>query len=284
MKSLFLTVILLMVVSLSMGAILVVPSTYSDITVAVAAAVSGDTIQVVQAGSYSGNGLTINKNLTIAGTVSGITVASQCTILGNITVAISNLLFVNQYAQGIVMQDTSNVSLVNCTFANKTSGWGIYINGPATVSAVSCIIVNNNPGAVEFYGKGNLSLNYCVITANAQRSIVIDGAGVLNMQNTLDQGNQVGVVVQTVSGATVNISNSQIINEGQVGLWLLKAGFVTVTNSTISGNYWDNIRAGNDASNNAKGSIINCNNVVLNSGRKGALIMVPGISVSMTIC
>ncbi|MCX7919541.1 MAG: right-handed parallel beta-helix repeat-containing protein [bacterium] len=262
-----------------------VPVPYSDIPDAITAAISGDTIQITVAGNYcNSTTMDINKNLSIQGTVSGVSIVNQCNILDTPTVTLQNLLFSGVSGQGISIYSSANVTIQGCTFSNKTLGWGLNIPGAATVTITRSLINSNNPGAINFNGSGAMTISNSTIINNAVRGIVIGGGGTLTMQYCLSTNNQVGVVAQTLDGSNITITNSMIMNEGQVGIWLLKQANVTVSHSTISGNYWDNIRAGNDAANNAKGSVITVTNSILNNGRLGILCMGPGITISLTSC
>jgi len=169
---------------------------------AVGQAASGDTI-VVAAGEYIENAtITINKNLTIIGSLQGNTIVDGNNshrvfyIMPNFTVNMSNMTIRNgntSASGGGIFNDGSTLNMNNCTISGnwaRYDGGGIfnynYPNGKLEMTncTISGNIAQRNGGGICTSEEPYTSiLNYCTITNNTAEG---RGGGIYNKYDRVE--------------------------------------------------------------------------------------------------
>jgi len=230
--------------------------TYATIQDAISVAVSGDTITVA-AGLYTEVGqIVINKNLSIVGADKATTIIKPNASTTNsgdgkgwwlvnqgITFNLSGVTLDGtgkMIFHGIRHKGTGtiqNVHFTNLQYNSSGSdyaGWGIYaFVGPAGTGAVNvsdCQFDNIGRVGITYWGAG---------TTGTYARNTYTGKGL---------GNWLDYAVEVTNGAVVTIADSTITNcrgtatldsSTSAGIIVLLTGSkATITNNTITGNYW----------------------------------------------
>jgi hypothetical protein len=182
------------------------------------AAISGLTVRNGQAGIWNERGTLTVSNCAVSGNSrvglynDGTLTVSNCVVSGN-----SGGALYNDHA-------TSNVS--NCIVSGNSSG--LY-NDASHLSA------SDNLTAPEYYA---LSVSNCVISSNSQFGI--GNNGILGPSSPVERGNHrrdpVKIYYHPVGNAPVTIENSIIRDNSGPGVDN-NSGTVTIVNSTLTGNH-----------------------------------------------
>lgn len=188
------------------------------ITYAIGQAVAGDTINVA-AGTYTEAGISVNKNLTIAGAGMDSTTVQAHANYGSA----SDRVFVIE--SGV----TATIEKMTIRHGNIPGGMGSEYGG-------------------GIYNGGTLTLNNCIVTRNVAglEGGGIKNRGTLTLNNSTVSDNWAGAgsggIVHgdgTMWWGTLTLNNSTVRNNwggtgsGGIGLY---GGTVTLNNSTVSGN------------------------------------------------
>jgi len=233
--------------------------TYTTIGAAVAAATSGDEIDVGSA-TYAEHDITIGKALTIKGTGSGlVTVDAQTNgrvfiISSGITVTISGMTITNGQA-------------------TNTFGGGILNNGTLNLDDV---IVTNNAAIQNdvsqlsifgggIYSAGNLTMTNSQVTNNGS---VFSGAGIYLLKGTTDLLTNVLIQNNTISGSAGSGAGIYLDSASSPYVGTLTLDQVTVDQNTATGS-GGGIYAQHSASVTIKNSTIS-NNTISGSNTYGA--------------
>jgi predicted outer membrane repeat protein len=186
----------------------------------------GDTITFAVTGTIqlSSGGLLIAKNVTISGPGS-----NQLSIDGNQAL----LVF------GVFPDKTAAISGLSISNGQK----GIW-NEQGTLAVSNCVVTNSYDG---FYNhEGTLNMNNCVLSGNSDVGLY-SYVGVTTVSNCVVSGNSQGGLVNDgfhggppppndpIGLGSMTIADSMISNNSGPGVWNV-VGFLTVLNSTLSGN------------------------------------------------
>lgn len=190
----------------------------------------GDTITFAMTGTITltSGGLPVTKNLTISGPGS-----NHLSVDGNQAV----LVF------GIFPGKTATIS--GLTIRNAEAGAGVW-NEQGTLTVSHCAVTSNSYEGI-FNDEGTLSVNNCVLSGNAGAGISAY-SGITNVSNCVVSGNSSGGLVNdgphggpsptngpVGSPGSMTIADSMISDNSGPGVSNV-AGFLTVLNSTLSGN------------------------------------------------
>ncbi|MCB2153819.1 choice-of-anchor D domain-containing protein [bacterium] len=198
---------------------------------AINAASVGDTLTVIDGGTYST--ISVDKNLTIesdpigaiiSGGVDGVSVVAGCT----------------------------SMTLRGFTVSGNSDN-GVNVNTPADVFIESCALDGNGDGGndsgLQLFGVGTytVSVSDSSLNGNTRRAITVDTVGVeatINVTNCeLNSNTEVGVFFGapgTPFDPKLNISNSSISGNGGTGLFYFD-GTVTATDTDIQNNSGDGV-------------------------------------------
>ena len=195
---------------------------------ALAIANDGDTITFAVTGTIglTSGGLLIAKNITLSGPGS-----NQLSIDGN------QALFVF----GIFPGKTATIS--GLTIRNAEAGAGVW-NEQGTLTVSNCAVTSNSYEGL-FNDEGTLNVNNCVLSGNSGVGLSTY-YGVTTVSNCVISGNSSGGLVNDGphhgphnepigSPGSMTISDSMISNNSGSGVSNV-AGFLTVLDSTLSGN------------------------------------------------
>jgi hypothetical protein len=206
-----------------------------------------DTIIFAVSGTISltSGGLPITKNLTISGPGS-----DQLSIDGNQALVVFGIfpgktatifgLSIRNGQTGI-WNEQGTLTVSNCV-ASGNSGGGLY-NDHATSNVSDCIVSGNSNGV--YNNAGTLSVNNCVLSGNLYTGLFSYFGVTTTVNNCIVSGNSSGGLVnyvyqgpnKPVAGYgyySMTIADSMISDNSGPGVW--NVGFLTVLNSTISGN------------------------------------------------
>jgi len=131
----------------------------------------------------------------------------------------------NSFGGGIKNDDDGNLTIIRSTISGNDSPWGGGISSFGEIT-ISESIISGNTAPYEGGGilnSGKLTITNSTISGNTAN----EGGAIYN----------VGSNISTISGCI--ISNNYHINFGGGGGGIYNAGPLTITNSTISGNYAD---------------------------------------------
>ncbi|MEP6821844.1 MAG: choice-of-anchor Q domain-containing protein [Chthoniobacterales bacterium] len=236
---------------------------------AISAAVGGDTVDFapnLTSITLEGS-ITIDKSINISGPGSGALAIQRDSAASNFGV----LTIRNDNTS--ISVSISGVSITNGH--NTSSGGGIYLAYPATLTITNCSIMNNRSdysgGGIKNDG-GILSINNCVISGNVSP----DGGGIFNygQEDATPPPPNLSIINSTISNNTALDTGGCNSNTcfGGGGL-VTMAATVSITNCTISGNRSE-VGYGNDCGGGIAnyGSHISCtgcaifNNSALDAG------------------
>lgn len=192
----------------------------------------GDTIAFVVTGTIglTSGGLLIAKNITISGPGS-----NQLSIDGNQAI----LVF------GIFPGKTATIS--GLTITNAEAGAGVW-NEQGTLTLSNCAVTSNSYEGL-FNDEGTLNVNNCVLSGNSGAGLSTY-SGITTVSNCVVSGNSSGGLVNdgphhgphghrpngpVGSPGSMTIADSMISDNSGPGVSNV-AGFLTVLNSTLSGN------------------------------------------------
>jgi len=212
---------------------------------ALVAAHDGDTITFAVTGNIvlTGGGLPVNKNVTISGpganqlAIDGNQASLVFGIFPGTTAAISGLTIRN--AQTGIWNEQGTLTLTNCAVSGN-SQVGLFNERILTVN--NCVVSDNSGGGIA-NGYGVLMVNYCEVSRNSYG--IYNDHGQSSVSNCIVSGNHLGGLFNNgVSGgpsdhilgrAPFTIADS-IINDNSGPGIDNNSGFVTIVDSTISGN------------------------------------------------
>ncbi len=208
-------------------------NTTAQLTAALSSAPAGSTIYV-GSGTFSINGLTINKNVILQGAGQNKTIfvgsGSRILNIGNSQVTINDIQFKGGAADyGGAIASSGTLTLNNDFFTGNTaSKYGGAINNNKILTVNNCLFTGNTaPGAFEVgYGSGSAILN------NAGCSIVVS--------KSTFSGNTAGSYAAILQLGTGTITNSIFTNNvGGEGGAVYTSGISassTVSGCTFTGN------------------------------------------------
>jgi predicted outer membrane repeat protein len=198
---------------------------------ALAAANDGDTITFTVTGTITLNsgGLLIAKNITISGPGS-----NHLSIDGNQAVLVFGIL------------PGKTVTIFGLTIRNAQAGAGVW-NEQGTVAVSNCVVTSNSYDGL-YNHQGTLNVNNCVLRGNSYYGLYAFN-GVTTVSNGVVTGNASGGLVNDgphggpppppnhpIGGpGSMTIADSMISDNSGPGVSNF-TGFLTVLNSTLSGN------------------------------------------------
>ena len=218
---------------------------------------NGDTINFAASGTITltGGGLPINKNIAILGPG-----PDQLSIDGNQGVLVFGVFpgraaiisgLTARNAQSGILND-GTVAAINCVLSNNSYD-GLTNYGVATVS--SCVLTRNSYDGVYNY-QGETTINNSVITDNSGDGLYNDH-GILSVSDCLIDANSYAgifnfnlrgpsssvqrsndrrdVKIDGFSQGDVTIANTIVSDNSASGIYN-NSGYVTILNSTLSGN------------------------------------------------
>jgi hypothetical protein len=207
-----------------------------------------DTIIFAVSGTIglTSGGLLITKNVTISGPGS-----NQLLIDGNQalfvfgvypgkTAAISGLTVRN--GEVGIWNEQGTLTMSDCVITGNSPYEGLF-NHYGTLTASNCVVTGNSNGV--YNNAGTLSVNNCVLSGNLYTGLFSYFGVTTTVNNCIVSGNSSGGLVnyvyqgpnKPVAGYgyySMTIADSMISDNSGPGVW--NVGFLTVLNSTISGN------------------------------------------------
>ena len=218
-------------------------TSFATIEAALAAAASGDTIQIVS-GTFAGN-LNINKSVTILGAQAGTAAQSTAARDGGETVI----------ADGQWTITAANVVIDGLTFQRTTAGSAIVAQASGAEIRNSILVGAGADGSPVTRGiETSGGVADVVIAGNAIQDFVTGiyvnpTAGPLTIQDNLIQANWAGIGSDGMSNATIG-NNSFVGNVGE-GIGASSTG----TGNLVTGNSFD-LPPGTNAIHNYGGQVI----------------------------
>ena len=210
------------------------------------------TITIAPFGSNDANGsFDIKDSLTIVGAGADVTIVDGggldsvfASPLAGKTINISNLTIQNgavpasKVGGGVVAMGNSNLTLTNVVIQNNRAGDGGGIYNQGNLTLIRCVVRGNTATLVTqdtskfrqgggiFHTGGELLVRESTISGNT----AISGGGLAN-------GGDAVIESSTISG---NVALNNTLNDGDAGGGIVNgagaSGFLTIVNSTISGN------------------------------------------------
>ena len=189
-----------------------------------------DTIVFAVTGTIglTSGGLLIAKNITISGPGS-----NQLSIDGNQAMLVFGIF------------PGKNATISGLTIRNAEAGAGVW-NEQGTLTVSNCAVISNSHEGV-FNDEGTLNVNNCILSDNSGAGIAAY-SGITSVSNCVISGNSSGGVFNdgphngpslpndpVGSPGSMTIADSMISDNSGPGVSNI-AGFVTVLNSTLSGN------------------------------------------------
>lgn len=196
----------------------------------------GDTINFAVSGTITltSGGLPINKNIMISGPG-----ADQLSVDGSQAIAVFGVFYgsaatisgltARNAGSGVLNDGT--VTVTNCVLRGN-SGAGLYNVGILTAS--NCVI-SNNSGDGLYNGHATLSVSDCIITANSYSGIYNYNSH--GPSSSVEHGNdrRDANKIDRPSTGDLTIVNTIISDNSEHGIYN-DGGFVTILNSTLTGN------------------------------------------------
>jgi hypothetical protein len=214
---------------------------------ALAIANDGDTITFAVTGTIglTSGGLLIATNVTISGpgsdklSIDGNQALLVLGIFPGKSAAIAGLSIRN--GQLGIWNEQSTLTVSNCNISGNYSYGGLYNHyGALTVS--DCLVSLNSYDGLD-NDEGTLNVNNCVLSGNSYYGLY-SYFGETTVSNCVVSGNLSGGLVNYVQhgpnkpvagyGYSMTIADSMINDNSGPGVW--NVGFLTVLNTTISGN------------------------------------------------
>jgi hypothetical protein len=149
------------------------PPCYTSITTALSAAMNGDVIEI-HPGTYTGT-YTITQQLTIAGTETARSILSGggagpiFTVSGAANVEIRRLSFTSATI-GILVQNSSSVTMTNNVFRVGTSGTGVVVESTST-AVVDNNTFHQNLDALTFASGTTVTIRNNIFSSNASTAV-----------------------------------------------------------------------------------------------------------------
>ena len=202
----------------------------------------------VSAIALTGASLKPNKDMTISGDASNVSITTSSTSrifdfqVPNVSVTLKNLTLENSNATnagGAISVFNSSLNILNSSLDNNTSGNGggalSIVTTTSSLSPASLNIVNSTltgnqsisaGGAIHASGATNITISDSVISSNSATSTVLSGVP--------------GGGILLSSGVSLTLSDSTVSNNaatrGGGGIYGLSNTRATIENSTITGN------------------------------------------------
>jgi hypothetical protein len=295
---------------------------FTNIADAIAATVAGDTIRVTDQGAYGAFAFNSRilvsdppgASITATVVVDGPT-GTETTIDGFEFLGVGNAIFLDG---GGGSAGTLNV--LNCTFEN-VSNHGILINfqEDATLIVEGCNFDNIGENAITLFRNATVTVRDTVINNAAsgpggQAGIFIDGSlsntlgRVITLDNTVIQNSFRGILTYrrgefsiinnsrisdsllnglTIDGesvgSTVTITNSEILRNGDRGVFIGRPVTALVDGSSISENIGDGFFQEDFVNSGVSAEITILNSSFLSNGQKGIFHLTPSAADSVVV-
>jgi hypothetical protein len=193
---------------------------------ALTTATDGDTINFAVTGTIplTSGGLAVNKNVTISGpgkdqlSIDGNQALLVFGVFPDKTATISGLTIRN--GQTGIWNEHGTLTVGNCAVSGN-SEVGLFNDGvPGVLTVSSCVVSGNSYGIYNYHGEANVS--NCVVSSNQYGGV-------------FDYGVSGGPDDHILGMASLTIADSVITDNSGPGVDN-NAGFVTIIDTTISGN------------------------------------------------
>lgn len=228
MKKILFTLIALMTLGLlsstSYAASRLVPGSYATLQAAIDASASGDEVHVTAANTYEGAATITSKNLSIIGDVAGVVIHGTITSEGSSVVTLNNIKIYDSAFDGVVQNSTGALTITNCVIDYNPGRGILHLSGGDITMTGSTI------SGSSFWGYDRAGGTGGKFTASG---------------NCVFIENQAGLMVESGTNPTIELSNCEIKNNTSVGIYVTGAATVgttiNVSNSTLLNNRQDQV-------------------------------------------